>query len=71
LAINRRLITDADFEEAKAKQVRLRVFRDDHIVEAGSVIVRFDDATVVLQSGVGDLAYHPRSACEFFELKRG
>ncbi|WP_027094716.1 hypothetical protein [Cohnella thermotolerans] len=71
MAINRRLTTDRDFEDAKARRVLLRVFRDDHLIEAGSAIVRFDDSTVVLQSDVGDLAYHSREECEFFELKRG
>jgi len=70
MAVNRRLETDEDFAEAQEKQLRLRVFRDDHLVDAGSVIVRFDADTVVLQSAVGDLAYHPRSRCEFFELRR-
>ncbi|MBB6731779.1 hypothetical protein [Cohnella zeiphila] len=70
MSVNRRLETDEDFAEAKEKQLRLRVFRDDHLVESGSVIVRFDAETVVLQSGVSDLAYHPRAKCEFFELRR-
>lgn len=70
MSINRRLETDADFEEARARQLKLRVFRDDHLVESGSAIVRFDDSTVVLQSGVSDLSYHPRALCEFFELRR-
>lgn len=70
MAINRRLTTDADFQEALERQLRMRVFKDDHIVDSGGVIVRFDDITVVIQSGVSDVAYHSRRDCEFFELKR-
>ncbi|MBB6637442.1 hypothetical protein [Cohnella thailandensis] len=70
MAIQRRLTTDADFEEAMARQLGIRVFRDDQIVDSGGVIIRFDDSTIILQSGVGDLSYHPRALCEFFELKR-
>lgn len=65
-----RLITDLDFEEAMQRQARLRVFKNDHIIDTGGVIVRYDNRTVVIQSGVGDLAYHTREDCEFFELKK-
>ncbi|MEK0312428.1 hypothetical protein [Cohnella sp. 56] len=70
MAINRRLTTDADFQEAMERQLRLRVFKNEHIVDSGGVILRFDDNTVVIQSSVSDLAYHSRQGCEFFELKR-
>lgn len=66
---NRRLLTEADFEEALESGARLRVFQDDHIVSTGGVIVRFDDRTVVVQSGVGDIDYLSRTDCEFFEMK--
>jgi ABC-type uncharacterized transport system YnjBCD ATPase subunit len=66
----RRLLTDQDFNEALESQFRIRVFRDDHIVDTGGVIVRFDDRTVVIQSSVSDVAYHPRESCEFFELRK-
>jgi hypothetical protein len=65
-----RLLTDSDFQEVMERQARLRVFKDDHIIDTGGVIVRFDDHTVVVQTGVGDLAYHTRAACEFFELRK-
>lgn len=71
MAINRKLTTDRDFEEAAAHRTRLRVFKDDHLVESGSIIVRFDETTIVLQSDVSDLTYYARSECEFFELRRG
>lgn len=71
MAINRKLSTDRDFEEAAAHRTRLRVFKDDHLVESGSTIVRFDETTVVLQSDVSDLTYYSRGECEFFELRRG
>ncbi|QHT59071.1 hypothetical protein GXP70_03250 [Paenibacillus lycopersici] len=70
MAIYRRLVTDADFEEAMERQFRLRVFKDDHIVDSGGVIIRFDASIVVSQSGVSDVAYHDRAACEFFEIRR-
>lgn len=70
MALNIRLITDQDFEEAMQRQARLRVFKNDHIVDTNGIIVRYDSQTVVVQSGVGDLAYHPRGNCEFFEHKK-
>lgn len=70
MSINRRLTTDADFQEALERGFRMRVFKDDHIVDSGGVILRFDDNTVVIQSSVSELAYHPRHACEFFELRK-
>jgi hypothetical protein len=65
-----RLLTDADFEEAMGRQARLRVFKNAHMIDTGGFILRFDDRTVVIQSGVGDLAYHDRGECEFFELRK-
>jgi hypothetical protein len=64
-----RLFTDLDFEEAMERQSRLRVFKNDHIIDTGGVIVRFDERTIIVQSGVGDVAYHARLECEFFELR--
>jgi len=65
-----RLTTDLDFEEAMEKQSRLRVFKNDHIIDSNGVIVRFNEGMVVVQSGIGDLAYHSRLDCEFFELRK-
>jgi hypothetical protein len=70
MATTIRLLTDPDFEEAMRRQTRLRVFKNDHIIDTGGIIVRFDNRTVVVQSGVGDLAYHDRGECEFFELRK-
>ncbi|WP_127533130.1 hypothetical protein [Paenibacillus kobensis] len=70
MSINRRLMTDADFQEALEKQLKLRVFKDDHMIENGGVIVRFDDNTIVIQSTVSDVAYYSRTSCEFFELRK-
>jgi len=69
MALSIRLVTDLDFQEALASQARLRIFKNDHIVDSGCVVVRFDDRTVVVQSGVSELAYHSREDCEFFELR--
>ncbi|WP_274648656.1 hypothetical protein [Paenibacillus humicola] len=70
MALNRRLISDADFQEALDRRTTIRVFQDDHIIDSGSVIVRFDERTIVTQSGVSELAYHSRAECEFFEIKK-
>ncbi|MGM0880310.1 MAG: hypothetical protein ACQEXQ_04615 [Bacillota bacterium] len=70
MAVNRRIFTDQDFEEAIEKQARIRVFQDNHIVDSSSLVVRFDDSIIVTQSGVSDIAYHNRKQCEFFELKK-
>ncbi|UVI30764.1 hypothetical protein [Paenibacillus spongiae] len=65
-----RLLTDQDFNEAMERQTKLRVFQDDHVVDMGGVIVRFDDQTVVVQTGVSEISYHDRRKCEFFEMRR-
>ncbi|PZE20406.1 hypothetical protein [Paenibacillus xerothermodurans] len=67
---NRRLLTDQDFQEAMEHQRAIRVFQNDHVVAHGGVITRFDEQSVVLQSGVSDISYHRRHECEFFELRR-
>ncbi|MCI3923056.1 hypothetical protein MO973_22795 [Paenibacillus sp. TRM 82003] len=68
MARNRRLVTDKDFQEAIDRGTPVRVFQDDAIVDSGGLVTRFDDAIVVIQSGVGDVAYHRRDDCEFFEM---
>lgn len=70
MAINRRLVTDDDFQEAMDRQVGVRVFQNDHIVDTGVVISRFTDSFIVTQSGVSDVTYHSRSSCEFFEIRK-
>nr|WP_246628184.1 hypothetical protein [Paenibacillus oenotherae] len=62
-------MTDQDFDEAIERQARIRVFKDDHIIDSGGIIIRFDAGTVVIQSSVSDITYHPRAACEFFSMK--
>jgi len=69
-AINRRLVTQSDLQDAMERQIGVRVFENNHIAESGGIILRFDDRTVVIQSGVGDLSYFSRQSCEFFELKK-
>lgn len=69
-AVNRRLVTDYDLNDAMERGVLIRVFEQDHIVQSGGTIVRFDDRTVVIQAAVSDISYYARSDCEFFELKR-
>lgn len=70
MSINRRLITDQDFEEVLQKQQSIRVFQYDHIVDNRTLVVRFDDQLVVTQSDYGDITYHNRNECEFFVLRR-
>ncbi|MBD2863964.1 hypothetical protein [Paenibacillus oceani] len=69
MARNRRLTTDRDFQEAMEGEVAIRVFQDDHMIDSGGIVIRFDDDIVVTQAGVSELAYHPRALCEFFEMK--
>ncbi|WP_199613596.1 hypothetical protein [Paenibacillus alkalitolerans] len=66
---NRRLVSDQDLQEAMERQVSIRVFQDDLVVDSGGIIVRFTDKTVVTQSGVSDITYHDRELCEFFEMR--
>jgi ribosome maturation factor RimP len=70
VAHNRKLETEDDFQEAMDREIRIRIFQDDHVIEAGGIIVRFDDELVVTQTGVGDITYHRRNACEFFGMKK-
>jgi hypothetical protein len=70
MATSLRLLTDPEFEEALTRQARIRVFKNDHMIDTSGIIIRFDSQTVVVQSGVGDLAYHSRGECEFFELRK-
>ncbi len=70
MASNRRLDTELDFQEAMERERTVRVFRDDEMVNAGGLIVRFEASMVAIQSSVSDLDYYDRQACEFFELRR-
>ncbi|WP_169086547.1 hypothetical protein [Paenibacillus sp. PL91] len=70
MAINRRLSTDQDFEEVIELQQRIRVFQDNQLIDSSSLVIRFDDSTIVTQSGVSDIAYHSRKECEFFLLQK-
>jgi len=70
MAINRKLFTDTDFAEVVKKGTPIRVFQDNHIVEARTVVIRFDDAVIVTQAAVSDLTYHNRNDCEFYELRK-
>lgn len=67
---NRRLLNERDFQEAMDNETAIRVFQDDHMIGSGGVIVRFDETTVVVQSGVSELAYHSREQCEFYEMQK-
>jgi hypothetical protein len=69
-AVNRRLISDLDLQDAMERQIGIRVFEDEHIVHTGGAILRFDERKVVIQAGVSDLSYYARDRCEFFELKK-
>jgi hypothetical protein len=49
---------------------KIRVFKDNHQIDSGGIIIRFDEKTVVVQSSVSELAYHSRTECELFELRK-
>jgi hypothetical protein len=66
VAINRRLETDQDFQEAMDRQAQIRVFLKDQMVDSGGIISRFDDQIIAVQTSVSDLTYHRRDLCEFF-----
>ncbi|RCX15358.1 hypothetical protein DFP94_11542 [Fontibacillus phaseoli] len=66
----RRLLTEQDFQEALDRQLRIRVFRNDHMVDNNTLIIRFTDETVITQTGVSELTYHSRRDSQFFELKK-
>lgn len=70
MPIIRELITEQDFQEALDRQLRIRVFQNDQLIDSGSVIIRFTDETIITQSGVSELSYHPRRECQFFELRK-
>ena len=69
MPINRPLLTDSDFQEAIDRKLPVRVFEDDHLVNAGATVVRFTDFDVVLQSRVSDLTYYSRKSCQFYEVR--
>lgn len=70
MAHERRLTTDRDFEDAMQREAPIRVFQDDHIVDSGGIIIRYNERHIIIQSGVSDLAYHERAKCEFFAMKK-
>lgn len=70
MAYNQKLLTDQDFQEAMDRHASIRVFQDDHMIDSGGVIIRFDETTIITQTGVSDLSYHPREQCEFYEMKK-
>ncbi|MEF2243582.1 MULTISPECIES: hypothetical protein [unclassified Paenibacillus] len=70
MSINRRIVTDRDFEEAVQRQQSIRVFQNDHIIDNKTLIIRFDEQLVVTQSDYSDVTYHNRNECEFFVLRR-
>lgn len=70
MAMNRKLFTDPDFDEAIKRQYPVRVFQNDFIVNNGGAVVRYDDSIVVIQSSVSDLVYYSRQECEFFEVRK-
>lgn len=70
MAQNRRLETDEDFKEAMERQVHVRVFQHDYIINSGGIISKFDDTIISIQGSVSELTYHRRDQCEFFEMKK-
>lgn len=70
MATIRELLTEADFQEAEDRKLPIRVFRDDHLIDALTYIVRFTDTMIITQSDVSDMTYHSRRECQFYELKK-
>lgn len=70
MPIVRELLTDEDFEEAAEEKRRIRVFRDDHLIDASTLIIRFTAETVVTQSDLIDVTYYPRRECQFYEIRK-
>lgn len=70
LAHNRKLENDADFQEAMDRQVPIRVFQNDQMIDSGGIVIRFTEQFIIVQTGVSGLTYHPRELCEFFGMKK-
>lgn len=70
MPIVRPLITDQDFQEAADFQYKIRIFKDNHLIDSGTIVIRFTDETIITQSGVSTLGYHKREECEFFEIRK-
>lgn len=70
MPILRRLVTEQDFQEAVDRRLLIRVFRDNHLIESGSTLIRFTTETIITQSSVSDLSYHSIRDCQFFEIRK-
>ena len=70
MPIVRPLITDQDFQEAVDLKYRIRIFKDNHLIDSGTIVIRFTDETIITQSGVSTIGYHIREECEFFEVRK-
>lgn len=70
MAYNQKLITDSDLQQTMDRNIRIRVFQDDKMVDSNALIIRFTDDLVVTQSSLSDIMYHDRARCDFFEMKR-
>ncbi len=69
MTISRKLENNQDFTEAMERQLKIRVFKHNHMVEASGNIIRFNEETIVIQASMSDVNYYDRSSCEFFEIK--
>ncbi|GAB6931228.1 hypothetical protein JCM10914A_52110 [Paenibacillus sp. JCM 10914] len=70
MPIVRPLMTDPDFQEVMDQGIPIRIFKDNHLIESGSRVIRFTDDTIITQSSVSSLGYHKREECEFFEVRK-
>ncbi|UNK16457.1 hypothetical protein MNQ98_18335 [Paenibacillus sp. N3/727] len=70
MPIVRPLITDQDFQEAADLQYKIRIFKDNHLIDSGTIVIRFTNETIITQSGISSLGYHKREECEFFEIRK-
>lgn len=70
MPIVRPLITDQDFQEAVDLKYKIRIFKDNHLIDSGTIVIRFTDETIITQSGVSTIGYYKREECEFFEVRK-
>lgn len=70
MATIRELLTEADLQEAERRKLPIRVFKNDHLIDTDTRIIRFTDSTVITQSGVSDVTYHSRKECQFYEIHK-
>ncbi|GAB6989217.1 hypothetical protein [Paenibacillus pini] len=70
MATTHELLTEADFQEAEDKKLHIRVFSDERLIDSNTIIIRFNDNTIITQSSVSDVSYHSRKECQFYVIRK-